>query len=37
MDRRGRKIEKVRREEEMEMKENNTKLKEIGQTKQGEG
>jgi hypothetical protein len=31
MDSRGRKIEKIRREEDREMKENNTKVKKIGQ------
>ena len=32
-----RKSKKIGREVDMEMKENNTKLKKIGQTKQGEG
>jgi hypothetical protein len=32
----GQKIEEIRREENMGMKENNTKVKKIGQTKQGE-
>jgi hypothetical protein len=38
MDKNGQKIEKkIRREVDMETKENNTRLKKTGQTKKGEG